>query len=68
MDNIKEVMVKDNFANEVRVIDITSTHGKNVATRYDIPEVPCLIIGGNYYFRDDILFKENLSVVFKKNG
>ena len=68
LDNFKEVIIEENFASEVQVIDITSNKGKSLVRKHDVPEVPCLKIGSRYYFRDDIADKEKLKEVFRKNA
>lgn len=68
LKNIKEIIIENNYGAEISVFHIDTKKGKELAKIHDVPEVPCLMIGERYYFRDTLLDKNNLMEAFRKNG
>ncbi|MFH1637803.1 MAG: hypothetical protein ABIB71_05245 [Candidatus Woesearchaeota archaeon] len=64
--NIKKAMKKLNMGTEIAVIDSGTAAGMRIVRKKDIPEIPCLVIGKSYYFKDSLLSYRKLKRVMQK--
>lgn len=66
MLNLKKAIKELNLGTEVLMVASNTIEGNNIIKKKDIPEVPCLVIGKSYYFKDTLLDYEKLKKVLEK--
>ncbi|RME55029.1 hypothetical protein D6777_01960, partial [Candidatus Woesearchaeota archaeon] len=63
--NIKQVIIEEGILSEVKVYNFKQVSNFN---KYDLVEVPCLIMNKNYYYKDVLFDKNKLKVVLSKHA